>query len=329
MTSTVAALILAATFILAVPAASPASVQPSSGGAGGKHQPEPKPLIPMTAARVFTDARDALRTGPLASRLTVTVIHKGRSPSSANILLRTASGKERDQRDARVSIDAGDLRIYAEGGQLTAAIASNPTTYYRVDIEGPPTLAAISKALHPLPIPELSVFFADGDAVKDPTPLTRGIAWNPITRSIDDPTAPITLTGAVEGREGEATMTLEYQTVQRDKQRENLLRMRSFSCPLASAGVAGTGSAEERSLSITSAWTDPGDPAKWKIDTTTRTRVDSLAALGIKIEPPPSAPPAVPPATPPTAPAAPAPAEPKKPEESVPKADPATQPKPE
>ncbi len=280
MTRNALALILAAGLSITPHTIAHLAVQPPAGGGGvgGKNPPEPK-TINVSPSQVFTDARDVLRGAPHAQRLTVTVIHKGRTPSSANIVLRIAPGKERSQRDAKVSIDAGDLRIYAADGQLTAVLASNPTTFYRAEFEGPPTLAALSGALHPLPIPELAIFFADGDPVSEPTPLTRGITWSPVTRSIDEPTTPLTITGTIDGRPG-PSMTFEYQTVQRDRHKESLLRLRSFTCPIGPAS-----SVEERTLSTISAWIDPGDPASWKIETANRTRVDSLAALGIKIEP--------------------------------------------
>jgi hypothetical protein len=275
--------------------------------------PKPEPTTTLTPTRVFTDARDAARdqsgdasdanrdvtkAAPIAERLTVTVKGAEQSAASANIVLRIAPGKERDRRDSQVSIDAGPLRIYARGGtkespgEVTAVSTANPSTYYRVPLETPPTVAALSSALLPLPLPTLAIYFApEGEPLTDPTPLTRGIAWQPVAVPVNDLRPPITLTGTVDGKNGtagNASIHFEYQ--------QDRLRVRSFSAPVTSGG------ADARTLSITVAWIDPGDPKSWTIDVTGRTRVETLGALGTKIEPP-------------------APPEGKKPDETPPKPD--------
>lgn len=252
--------------------------QPGAGG--GKQPPEPKTTA-IHPHMPFDDCREAMLTGPMAERLTVTVRSKGQSAASANILLRTAPGKERNQLDAKVSIEAGDLRVYAEGGTLTAVAASNPTAYYSVDLEGPATPDVLAKALHPLPLPELAVFFSpEGSVVTQVTPVTRPVTWAPTTVPLDPPLSSITLSGDAQGK-SRASITFEYQTEVQGRPVAPRLRIRSFACPLPSSAN------DERTISITSAWTDPGDPVSWKITTDKRTRVDSLAALGIKVEPPP------------------------------------------
>ncbi|MFT3686074.1 MAG: hypothetical protein QM783_14335 [Phycisphaerales bacterium] len=299
--------------------------QPGSGGGGGgegKKKEEPKP-VDLPLHRPFDDARETLRQGPTAQRIAVTIKSKGQSPAGANVLLRIAPGKERDQRDAKVSIDAGDLRVYAADGQLTAIAASNPTTYFMVDLDGPPTPRAIAKVLHPLPLPELAVFFAPGGSVVDElTPYTRQIEWQPTKVLIDPPPTQITLNGSVEGKPG-ASIVFEYQPDPQDRRAAGRLRIRSFTCPITGTvggGVGGgtSGASEERTLTTMSNWLDPGDPAAWKIATDKRTRVDSLAALGIRIDPPPAS----------TPPASPSPANPTGTPETKPADKPEPEPKP-
>ncbi len=256
-------------------------------GQVGNGQPKPEPTIELSAARVFTDARDSARSAPIAERLTVTVKQPEHTPVSAGLVLRIAPGKQRGGADTLVSIDAGDLRITARGGskeepgELVAVSATNPTAYYRAPLEGPPTAAAISAALLPLPLPTLAIYFAaEGQALADPTPLTGNIAWNSVNLPINDVHPPITLTGTIDGKPG-ASILFEYQ--------QDRLRLRSFTSPL----VRGR---DARVLQVTAAWIDPGDPKSWQIDLTGRARVMSIAALGTRVEPPPS--PSAPPATP-------------------------------
>ncbi|MDP1661565.1 MAG: hypothetical protein Q8L55_06575 [Phycisphaerales bacterium] len=254
------------------------------GAAGqiGTAQPKPEPTVELSAARVFTDAREAARSAPIAERLTVTVKQPEHTPLSAALVLRIAPGKQRDGADTLVSIDAGDLRIHARGGtkdepgELIAVSVSNPTAYYRTALDGPPTAAAISAALLPLPLPTLAVYFAvEGQALAEPTPLTGNIAWSAVSLPINDLRPPITLTGTIDGKPG-ASILFEYQ--------QDRLRLRSFSSPL----VRGR---DARVLQVTAAWIEPGDPKSWLIDVSGRTRVESIAALGTRVEPP-SPPPA-------------------------------------
>lgn len=313
--------ILLAHAVLAAALCSGLAGQTPGGGPG--RQPGPGTLKPepvtFTPARVFDDLREAAQASPIAERLTVTV--KGeQSPVSANIVLRIAPGRERDQRDSRVSIEGGSLRVYATGGtkdapgELIAVSTTNSAVYYRLPLEGAPTLAALSEALLPLPLPTLAVYFAPGGAaVADPTPLTRNITWEPTTVQVaEPPLPPIVLTGAMKGQPGQpATLHLEYQ--------QGRLRLRSFSAPLAVSG------ASPRTLTVTAAWIEPGDPQSWVIDVAGRTRVNTLAGLGLKPESPAAVEPAKTPEggqpkSEPPPPAAPAPAEPK------PSAPPATDP---
>jgi len=242
---------------------------PRPPGGGPPLKPEP---VPVSAAQVFRDLRDSIQIEPIAERLTVTV-RSEQTPVSANIVLRIAPGAQRDLRDARVSVEAGPLRVYARGGteespgEVTAVSASNAAVYYRVPLTGPPTLKALSDALMPLPLPTLAFCFAPEGAVADPTPLTRGIRWEGTVRNPLEPFAPLTLTGVMEGKpEQPVTLALEYP--------QKRLRLRSFTAPLSGGG----GSA--RTLQIVAAPLEPGDPAGWVIDVTGRTRVETLAGLG-------------------------------------------------
>lgn len=263
-----------------------------SAGQVGTAQPKPDPTVELSAARVFTDAREAARSAPIAERLTVTVKQPEHTPMSAALVLRISPGKQRDGADTLVSIDAGDLRIHARGGtkdepgELIAISVSNPTAYYRVVLDGPPTLAALSAALLPLPLPTLAVYFGtEGQALADPTPLTGNIVWSPVSVPINDLRPPITLSGTIDGKSGGggggsgggggASMLFEYQ--------QDRLRFRSFTSPL----VRGR---DARVLQVTAAWIEPGDPKSWSIDVSGRTRVESLAALGTRVEPPPPIP---------------------------------------
>ncbi|HYD01251.1 MAG TPA: hypothetical protein VEB22_08500 [Phycisphaerales bacterium] len=251
-------------------------------GAGVVRQPNGPKLeqpVPLPKGALIREVRDAVRQGPIAERLTVEVRHPEKSTERANITLRIAPGAARDFHDAQVAIDAGQLRVHARGGtveqpgELIAVASSNPTVYYRVPLQGAPTLAALSAALLPLPLPTLTIYFArDDETLSEPTPLTRGISWGDASLLPSDPSAPVTLTGTVLLRpDAAAAMLFEFQQDRR--------RFRSLTAPVSSGGK------DRRVLTVTAAWIDPGDPKTWTIDTAGRTRVETLAALGTKIEP--------------------------------------------
>lgn len=247
------------------------SPQPGAGTSPVGRQPiKPEP-IPVSALRVFTDARDAARKAPIAERLAITIKEKDRTPVTAAVVLRIAPGVERDQHDAAVSIEAGELRVYTQGGELTAAINSNPATFYRAAYGGTPGPAMLKELLQPMPLPTLAIYFApDGQTVSDPTPQTRGISWQP-TALLPSGEEPITLAGTIDGKPGPA-IVFDRATY----------RLRSFTAPLG----------EERTLTITATPTDPGDPKTWPIDVSKRTRVAALKDLGTKPEPARQEPPA-------------------------------------
>ncbi|HZW07062.1 MAG TPA: hypothetical protein VFF65_08050 [Phycisphaerales bacterium] len=260
------------TLAVALIAASLSSGQPNG--------PKLDPPIPLPKGALFREVRDAARQGPIAERLTVEVRHPEKSTERANITLRIAPGTARDAHDAQVAIEAGQLRIHARGGtveqpgELIAVASSNPTAYYCAALDGPPTITALSAALLPLPLPTLAIYFArDDETLSDPTPLTRGISWGDAALLPNDPLAPLTLAGTVPSRpETAAAMLFEFQQDRR--------RFRSLTAPVSSGGK------DRRVLTITAAWIEPGDPKTWAIDTAGRTRVETLAALGVRIDPP-------------------------------------------
>lgn len=224
--------------------------------------------ITLSPTRVFDDARTAYLTKPVADRVSVTLQHEGRSPVSASLTLRIAPGKAPDQSDATIAIDAGDLHATIENRRITAVLNSRPENYFQAEITPPYSLTSLADTLSPMPLPQLALLWSASGQLPDPTLHTRGITWQPAVVAVADTRAPIKLTG--QNSLGPAALTFDQST----------LRLRSFTAKLPSIIAA-----EHRTLNIIAEPTEPGDAKSWLIDTSKRTRVNSLHELAIKPTP--------------------------------------------
>lgn len=154
-------------------------------------------------------------------------------------------------------LELGEMVLTASGGRLVAVHADDPTTYALVEAAEPGADPAdvLRLLLPPLPIPQLSLAFDEGDV--EWCPYVADVRWHGAERLIRGGERGMRLTGASPS--GQAVLEVVAG------------RVRRFEAELG--GPSGP------RLIVECEPIAPGDLSGWAIDTSDRVRVDSVARL--------------------------------------------------
>ncbi len=221
----------------------------------------PQPVLtPMTAADVIAKAAAAYRTGPTAERMQITTTIGGRE-RRATITLRLDPGQPPTRDDAATLIELGPLVIHAHADKAVAISRFDKSTCATIALTPPLTADSISRALPPIPAPQLDLALADG-AFARPLPGLDPVEWSP-SASIDATRSLITISGSA----GTSTIRASFDRAS--------FRLRSLVATLPTPASPAKPSTIELAIRPV----DAGRPESWPLDTAGRTKVPTLAEL--------------------------------------------------
>lgn len=248
--------------------------------------PAKAPELP-TVGEVIDRVYQAYRAGVRVERVTLSIISPSTRTATAKstVVVRTAPAD--GGVPPRALLDLDNLRLHIDGRRVTAWSVDNPGLFWRTEVEGEPTPAALAAAIGPLPFPQLHVVFGQkAQWLASVVPGVSDIRWIK-SRVLADAPGVLLLDG--EGGPG----AYELQT----DARTGLL-----------LGVSGPMNKEGFALlaRIEPVVEDTRSPEAWALDTTGRKQVARMKDLAEK-PPAPITPAGTNPA-PPTTTTAPAPA---------------------
>ncbi|MBY0112239.1 MAG: hypothetical protein K2Y21_05415 [Phycisphaerales bacterium] len=240
-------------------------------GAGAQVGPAVPPSAPDATeidARLAALAK-AYRSGPIRESVTIRVKSDRGQNSQATINLgadagAAASGPGHDGRPRLIRLELSQLLITVEASRVIASLQSDPTRYAEFSLPDEPLKQGLDKLFPSLTLPQLVL----ADRAVPPTAAglrdlglvpggARDVRWT--SSRVDRGSGRFVL----EGEFDNGTMKISIDRTSG--------RLRSAEVAMASGSV--------RSIDLSVRSVDLGDPSTWRVETTSRTRVDSLNEL--------------------------------------------------
>jgi hypothetical protein len=222
--------------------------------------PQPPKGEPLPVDLALEAACDAYARKPSADEITVKFKAPGAEQRSDRFVVRLEPGDTPRSGPRRMFLDLGQLKVYAEGGTLTAVNTAAPGKYVQREYTPPLTPATLVTFMPPVPLPQLALADEDPKQTRSLTPYTPEVRW--ATAEPDMSLRPPTVSIQGSGPTGPSTLTTSADT-------GRVLRL--------TATIHGR--AGDSTLELTSRAVDPGDPASWAIKTEGRERVASVGEL--------------------------------------------------
>lgn len=219
-------------------------------------QPPAAAPAPVSVVEALSNLRSAYTQGTTAERIVVRVTSRSGRSSGSRVTVRLTGAD-----DPAIRLDLADLQVFAGDAVIRAAHRAESRLYAEWPLDGPLTLAQLSRRLPPILLPHLAIALGEDESLATPFPPLPAVTWERTEPATNAGRAPrLTLHGSGPGLR--VRLTVDPRT------------WRLWRCTADLDPPSDVARIELQCTAI-----EPGDPQSWRIQTDERQRVDDLTLL--------------------------------------------------